>query len=288
MGHVSRCIGLIRQLIEQKNTIVIACDKSQQSVFMEYFEACTFIEHAAYPFRFGGRGHFSWDLFKQLKALNKRRKLELTEVEKLVAELDIDLVISDHRYGFRHPEIYSICITHQLNLPIRWFEAPVQRMHKRFLKVFDRIWVMDFPDSRLAGKLSRNTSRYAADYIGPYSRFQLYQIPDERKDNCVLIVSGPEVYARQLVKEYYASNKGVNTILIASEGMDFPHKEVLHGWKNQDQAILSAGKIISRAGYSTLLDLHFLGTAAELIPTPGQREQIYLAAFHKARFGMRE
>ena len=45
------------------------------------------------------------------------------------------------------------------------------------------------------------------------------------------------------------------------------------------QALLGAGHIIARSGYSTIMDLHALGLLgkAELIPTPGQSEQEYLA-----------
>jgi hypothetical protein len=32
MGHVSRCIGLVNQLISQENSIYIACDEEQQQI----------------------------------------------------------------------------------------------------------------------------------------------------------------------------------------------------------------------------------------------------------------
>ena len=41
--------------------------------------------------------------------------------------------------------------------------------------------------------------------------------------------------------------------------------------------------IISRAGYSTIMDLVKLQKSALLVPTPGQTEQEYLAAFLKER-----
>ena len=47
--------------------------------------------------------------------------------------------------------------------------------------------------------------------------------------------------------------------------------------------LLGARHIIARSGYSTIMDLHTLGLLqrAELIPTPGQPEQEYLAEFVK-------
>jgi UDP:flavonoid glycosyltransferase YjiC (YdhE family) len=283
MGHVSRCIGLIHQLKEQENELIVACSDEQRTVFANYFDDLRFVDHAPYPFKFGGKGWFSFDLLKQFGPLKRRRKQELKEVEKLVKEYDIDVVISDHRYGFRCDEAYSVVVTHQLDLPILWFEAPIQRIHKRLLKKFDRVWVMDFADSRLAGKLSRNTSLHSVDYIGPYSRFQLYPLVREKKAHQVLIASGPNVYAQKLVDEVCSERKEAQFKIIASDEVNVAEELKVKGWKEQDKAILSASALISRSGYSTIMDLHFLQIPAELIPTPGQREQIYLADLFAAK-----
>ena len=49
--------------------------------------------------------------------------------------------------------------------------------------------------------------------------------------------------------------------------------------KELNKAILQSRIIISRSGYSTIMDLHKLGKNAILIPTPGQTEQEYLANY---------
>jgi predicted glycosyltransferase len=50
-------------------------------------------------------------------------------------------------------------------------------------------------------------------------------------------------------------------------------------------ALLGAQHIIARSGYSTIMDLETLGLMqkAELIPTPGQPEQEYLAFWTEKR-----
>ena len=45
-----------------------------------------------------------------------------------------------------------------------------------------------------------------------------------------------------------------------------------------NRAMLASDIIISRPGYSTIMDLDVLGKRAIFIPTPGQTEQEYLAA----------
>jgi UDP-N-acetylglucosamine:LPS N-acetylglucosamine transferase len=50
--------------------------------------------------------------------------------------------------------------------------------------------------------------------------------------------------------------------------------------KNLSEEILSAHYIVSRPGYSTLCDLSALNVSPIVVPTPGQTEQEYLAAYH--------
>jgi UDP-N-acetylglucosamine:LPS N-acetylglucosamine transferase len=47
--------------------------------------------------------------------------------------------------------------------------------------------------------------------------------------------------------------------------------------KALNTAMLTSGLIISRPGYSTIMDIAALGCKAVFIPTPGQTEQEYLA-----------
>ena len=76
MGHVSRSIGLIHQLLEQENIVFIACSIEQEEIYKQYFNSIQFIRHNGYPFKFGGKGNFAWDLFKGLFKLKKRMKRE--------------------------------------------------------------------------------------------------------------------------------------------------------------------------------------------------------------------
>jgi hypothetical protein len=97
----------------------------------------------------------------------------------------------------------------------------------------------------------------------------------------VLVASGPKIYAQQLVDEVYAANKESEIIVICDEGIKVPKqfKKLTGNWREQDKEIVSAQKIISRSGYSTIMDIDFLKCEAEFIPTPGQAEQIYLANY---------
>ena len=154
MGHVARCIGMIQQLREQGNEIFIACDHDHEQVFGEYFDDLIFISHAGYPFHFGGKGNFGWDLLSRSNSLRSRMKKEREEVKQFVLDHQIDFLISDHRYGFISDEIPSVFMTHQVNLPVKWYEKGVGVLHKKLMKRFTFIWVLDDEESTLAGKLS--------------------------------------------------------------------------------------------------------------------------------------
>ena len=225
-GHVSRCIPLINQLLGNNNSIFIACDAAQKSVFIQYFgQKVKFIEHQGYPFRFSGKGNYTMDLFLSIGKLLKRSKDEIKEVESYIKEFNIDFIISDHRYSFRSKMCYSIFMTHQLNLPISWLQFPFKLYHKKQIKKFDSIWIVDKQENSLAGKLSENKQYSNAEYIGYLSRFMLHP-KKEIKNGSVLIISGP--------KEYWA-----NLFLAFSKELESNEIQTIVGSSDVQQSIIS-------------------------------------------------
>ncbi len=286
MGHVARCIPLISTFLENGNTVFAAVSEEQGNVLCAYFPSIVLVNHDGYPFVFHGKGNFSLDLARQFKRLNKRLLDEQKQTEQMVNELGIDVVISDHRYGFRSTHVTSILLTHQLNLPVRWYEGWVQKMHEKFLRNFDEIWIPDTQDSSLAGDLSRNTKEFNCSYIGALSRFQLNAVPAVKTIDTVIIASGPTIYAEQFIREQTKNSQDSgNVLLIAAPDvlMNFSDLTIpvlsSSDWKRCDAQIRKAKKVNSRCGYSTLMDLLVLKVPFSLTPTPGQREQEYLYRF---------
>lgn len=284
-GHVARCIPLVHQLIQQENWVLVACSSEQRRIFEEYFDNLDFIEHAPYPFEFGGKGWFGWDMLRRRGALQKRLLDEEQEVRLYVQQYSIDCVISDHRYGFRSEDCASIFVTHQVNLPTPWYAFWVQKWHHRLIRKFQYMWVMDYSDSRLAGVLSENRNQFRLSYIGPFSRFQLYPVSEAKKEGRVFIASGPDVYARQFIEQQdQRLERGDEWIAPKNLLTAFEGAEEL-SWREQDQKIMLAKKIIARCGYSTLMDVEYLQSEAELSATPGQLEQEYLLKLHAKKYG---
>ena len=283
MGHVSRSIGLVSQLIENDNTLFIACDENQKQIFQCYFPNVEYIQHEGYPFQFRGKGDFSGDFMRNWSKLSSRLKKEPIEVELLVDKHEIDTVISDHRYGFRSDKVSSVFITHQLNLPVKWYQKSIQAIHVRLLRKYHHIWVMDFADSRLAGELSRNKKSLPVEYIGPYSRFMNYDLPVVKNNTTVVIASGPLIYAQLFLgNQLNKSSPNDNVVVVAPKKVVSPNEilRISNNWLEQDQVILNAQKIISNTGYTTIMDLFFLKAECELYSTKGQSEQEYLFTLH--------
>lgn len=286
-GHVSRCIPLISKLLKQNNLIYIACDNQQKDIFQFYFSdsLITYLSHEGYPFQFSGNGNFSWDLLLSLRKLANRSRLELKEVEQLVVRYGIDVVISDHRYAFRSKKCTSIFMTHQLNLPIRWFQFPFNYHHKHQIKKYDFIWLVDDESKNLAGKLSQIKNQKNAVYIGGLSRFQLYEKSKEKTD-LVLIVSGPKEYWKSLFELFRIKliSGEITKILGPKEIYNEINRLKLsqkfissENWKEADKELLNAKKIFGYIGYTTVMDVEELTCESFLIPCPGQLEQIYLS-----------
>jgi len=275
-GHVARSIPLLKQLSGQGNELFIACTSAQKAAFSVYEIAAEYIITEGFKFRFKGDGNFTSEMRRNAWRFSRWIKKEQTQTENLVKEYRISVVLSDHCYGFRSNSVRSVFITHQVSLPPKagWI---AQWIHRKWMNRFSEIWIMDDEQKHLAGTLSNPVLKSA--YIGFYSRFQGQNI-SVVPDKIVGIVSGPEPYSEQFfhwILEQYGSE---NLTLISPKlYAQVPENvtTIINDWKLADEAIASAETLISRNGYSTLMDLQFLDKNAVLIPTPGQLEQEYLA-----------
>ncbi|MDH4474404.1 MAG: glycosyltransferase [Fluviicola sp.] len=281
-GHVARSIPLMRQLLLQENKLVVRCTIEQQRVFETYAIQAAFIPATAFSFRFKGDGNFTREMLRNARQFRKAVKIERSETKALVSTHGIDVIVSDHRYGMVSATIPSVFVTHQVQLPSgSGFVA--QRIHRKWFNRFPVCWIMDDEQHPLAGKLSSlpKNGLKQAYYIGHYSRFSDTE-NTVMENSVVAVISGPEPYAKQLFELLLArslSDQRSWTIVSPEYKTTIvpPNVRLIHNdWKAADEAIHNASLIISRNGYSTLMDLKALNKRAELIPTPGQLEQLYL------------
>ena len=278
-GHLSRCISIVSLLLQNKNTVFFAGREADFNILRQYFsEEITYILNEPYPFTFRGSRFRKRDLVKSLIPLLKCYKREVKLVPLLVDEFNIDLVLSDHRYGFRSEKCPSIFITHQCTLPLKKMAWPIQLLHQSFIHKFNEVWIIDDQEKRFAGKLSESLAKRAT-YIGLHSRFNAasYAPKEIKKEiECVLLISGPIEFSMALITHF---QKEFNEIkepkyIIGPKELIPMLPDQLSGyfkpndtWKETDELLLKTKVIMSYCGYSTIMDMEFLQCEAKLIPT---------------------
>ena len=211
-----------------------------------------------------------------------------------------DIVISDNRYGLWNKNVKSIFITHQLRVkstPKLMFLEPIMfQVSSFFIKKFDLCWVPDFKgENNLSGELSHKSALPNVRFIGPISRFkhstkkQLVQVSELNK--LLVVLSGPEpqrtIFENNILQQLYGLKMQTTLVrgVIGKEETSQNGITVQNymGTKELQAAINSADIVLSRPGYSSIMDLATIGKKAIFVPTPGQTEQEYLAKRYKEK-----
>ena len=293
LGHAARCIPIIRNLLENSNDIFVFAPKHLQQYFGQRFNELNFIDDNSSSFSYGLKGLSQIQLIKAALKLRRQIKQEHNLCKALCHQFNIDIIISDNRYGFFSPKVKSILITHQLRpivpKPLGIFKSWVYRFLDRYHLSFSEIWVPDFPEKPgLAGNLSHCTKKiHNLRYLGLLSRFSNGPKTDiTAKPNSILIVtSGPESHRREMA--HLLSNtlpSEVDIVLVGIESTNSDKTNIIFKKSPSDkelmELIIQSEIIISCFGYSTLMDLIALQRSAILVPTTGQTEQEYLAAIN--------
>ena len=288
LGHATRCIPIIHALEKNGFIPVIASDGPALLLLKKEFPRLDHHELPSYNIRYSKRS----ELLKLKLLLRTPEILEaISKENKQTADIvnyDISGIISDSRFGVRHPRIWNVFITHQLTVLSGSTTYFSTKLHQNYLQKFDESWIPDSAGPKnLSGILGHAENfQHQSKYIGALSRFQKKNAPIAY--DILLLLSGPEpqrsLLERIFLKEFAESDKKIllvrgvmeeNEILEAESNIkivDYLLSEAL------EHAINSSELIIARSGYSTIMDLSRMEKRAFFIPTPGQYEQEYLAA----------
>ena len=274
--------------------VIVAAEGRQKSLLQKEFPGIQFIDLRGYRIQYSRyRFWMPAKLLLQLPKILYRIYAENRWLKKAVKANKIDAVISDNRMGLFHKNIHCIYITHQLTIKTgnSLTESIAQKIHYHFINKFSECWVPDAEDAlNLAGELSHpvRLPKVPVTYLGLLSRFKKTDV--ESKYDLCIILSGPEpqrnVFEQIILKELLKVE--ARTILIRGLPGDMEMLSVKnssieilnHLPANELNNIIRQSKIIiSRCGYSTVMDLVQLETKAILVPTPGQTEQEYLGKY---------
>ena len=300
LGHASRMIPMIRRFVQDGHNIILAGSGRSAEILRNTFPDLRFVSLPCHTVYMGSGKHSYIQLVLQVPALVFSVFREHRLAKKIVHDEAVDIVISDNRYGLYCRNTYSVLITHQVSpvLPaiFRCLEFPLYLIIRKLIQRFDQCWIPDFPhpEVNLSGNLShRYKTPSNARYIGILSRFSHPDISGEIQPSLryevAVVLSGPEpqvsIFEKQMFSQLIQLEKsaillrGMRNQPIETSGSSPSYiHQVSHLEVNAfSQVLKQAGLVISRSGYSGIMDFIALGISAILTPSPGQSEQEYLA-----------
>jgi uncharacterized protein (TIGR00661 family) len=299
LGHATRCIPIISELLANGCEVIIATEGKQANLLKLEFPDVKQVFLKGYHLDFSkSRWSTILRIIFQIPKILTRIKEETRWLELFTKENRVDLVISDNRFGLFHASIPTVFITHQLLIKTPFgkkVDSWLQRLNYKFINRFGQCWIPDLKeDDGLAGELSHPSilPRIPTYYLGVLSRIKA-QTAATTHIKLLILLSGPEpqrtLLEQRLTKDLHLMSQHIVVIKgLPERGTDVQKMGAIHFYNHlpslQLQDIINRSEIIiSRPGYSTIMDLLPLGKKCIFIPTPGQTEQEYLAHYLEAK-----
>lgn len=302
LGHASRCVPVIQEFLNAGAKVIIGADKRPLAFLRTEFPELEYIEFPGFDIFYPENGSMILKMMGSIPKILKGIRTENGLLKKIINEKNIDIVVSDNRFGLWNNKVKTVFITHQVMIKcprvLGFIEYFLYRKNLKYIRRFDECWIPDFDKKiNLSGDLSHKYKSIPKTFfIGPLSRF--YKKPllngneDEALYDAIFILSGPEpqrTIFEQLILEQLSRATHLKTLIV--EGLTEENKAPSFGQNPEIYShlptndlfdkITKSNVVICRAGYSSIMDLATTGKKAVLIPTPGQTEQEYLADYFK-------
>lgn len=293
LGHATRCIPIIYELLEQGASVWLAAEGAQADLLKTEFPDLPILPLRGYEVRYSRQArHFTRTILTQLPRISRRINQEHHWLKAMMQQYHFDLVLSDNRYGLYHPDAYCILITHQLQIQHHWgnkVKQLLRRWHYSRISRFRECWVPDLPrPDDLAGELAHPAAMpdIPVYYIGHLSRLKPVTTSILPR-HLFISLSGPEpqrTLLEEKIIEQISHYEGTAVIVrgLPQASRFIPSTGDIRFYNHLDSRDYAAEMqkaqwVISRSGYSTIMDIARMGKESILIPTPGQTEQEYLS-----------
>jgi hypothetical protein len=301
LGHATRTLVVIRAYLRHGYGVtVVSTGNALAFLRLELADAARvdFRDVTDYPPLERGTGwRLYWYLVVDLLRTWQLMRREHREVQAFAA--NYDFIFSDGRYGFHSRWTPSFILSHQIAFipPKGLREATWLTEHVNIaaLRRFDRVFIPDYPcpSRNLAGHLAHSPYLHHCrhEYIGILSSYEHQDVTQDI--DYLFVISGyllehKDSFVRGLLEQAAALPGRKVFVLGQATGDD----AALDGYRRDDLEILPVASgtlrqnlfnrarcVISRAGYTTVMDLVEHGKRAVLIATPNQTEQEYLAYY---------
>ncbi len=292
LGHATRDVPLIAELLRENEVHILSTGRALELLRGHFGDRCTYYSvRSIYPPYTRTRLFklkFSVSVPKMMRTLKRACRRS-----RRIIRTGFDIVISDCRYDVYDRPENSYLINHQLR-----FKTPVgaERVLERWLasrmRKYRYVFVPDYEANSLTGLLSHDL-RYIppekVKYIGILSRLRRQEVAQDIE--YFISLSGPEPQRTVLERQILAQAAQLPGPVVIAGGKpngtpkDRSKNVEYHSFLDADrqEAVMNRAKfIITRSGYTTIMELAELGkTRVLLLPTPGQTEQEYLADYYE-------
>ena len=298
LGHAVRDLPFIKKMLQAGHSVtVIGKGRSLKLIKDELGDECFYHEVPDYTPVYSEKNFSVPKFVARLPAYLSEIAKEHERTKQLVNSNGYDRIISDSRFGVYHPEIPSFFIFHQLRFipPVRIevFERVTEGFNYLFRKNFCKFLVPDWEKNGLSGDLSHNLRYFKkgmVEYLGPVCDLKKRDLPEDI--DYFISISGPEpqrtILERKIMDQIFTlKGKIVVTLGKPEEKREKTYSNIkvfsYLDREKQEEMMNRSRLVITRPGYTTIMELAALGKKALLIPTPGQTEQVYLANYHKEK-----
>lgn len=299
LGHAGRMAALAGRLGRTGNNVIIAASDSLKDFFSSELPGTDFISFPGFRPRYSRHLPQYLILFLQIPILFYHLVKEHIKLRSLIGKYKVDIVISDNRFGLWNKNIKSVYVTHQIRIPFPAFFRPFEFLgvlfHRCIINRYSLCLIPDLPgDVNLTGRLSHGIRLPEnAMFTGLLSRFSKNEIPGSivpgQRKYYTAILSGPEpqksIFKESVIRLFTRREEDLVVLegrpgRIRESRTEGRITEVGHLPASQMAGLIAGAEgVISRSGYSTIMELVSLGRSALLVPTPGQTEQEYLADY---------
>lgn len=293
LGHASRCIPIIRKLREHSAEVVLGADGRPYDFLKNEFPDIELHRLHDIDIRYADGSSMLKSMLRQTPHIVSSFFRERMTLNRMIGQWNIDGIISDNRFGLYTPSLPCIYLTHQIGImappAFSWLDPLLGSAHASIIGRFTECWIPDNGgNENLSGDLSHGLPLPPhTHFIGPLSRFSTRAKPEGTYDLAV-VLSGPEPQ-RTIFENIVRAQLRTTTLRVIivqgiPERQDTSHlSETVEIVSSLNAArlngvLLGSHIIVSRSGYSSVMDIAALGKKAIFVPTPGQTEQEYIAA----------
>jgi uncharacterized protein (TIGR00661 family) len=236
---------------------------------------------------------------------------EKSMLRKLHKKYKFDLIISDNRFSLKLAGVKCLLLSHQLRYKLPWPIHKMEWLPEYFnyyhFKKYDTIIVPDVEKGEtLTGELShemRYIPKEKLYYSGILTDLDISNLKKSNAIDYLVLISGPEPQRTKFEKIIMTQLGKLNGRVIVTLGRPEKSYKIrmgnaeIYAYLNRQQItqfMHNTRLIISRPGYTTVMEMVEMGKKGLFIPTPGQIEQEYLAkhfmdknwCFSASQFGL--